>query len=275
MMPKLSCLPVSLYPDFVTGEIRISDWAKAAQKIGLDAIDLSVLMTRRLDAPALAAAAKDLHRRGLPVDTVVTYTDFTHPDAAVRKSAFDQFKADVAIAVLFQATYLRITAGQAHPATSRRKGIELTVNYFNRAAEFARKNHVGLLFENHSKPGVWPLYDFAGEPAVYLEIVDRLDGIAIELLFDTANACFYKQDPVQMLGKILPRVRRIHVADIKKSAKLKPVLIGQGMVPLWEVFKFLKQANYSGRLSIEEASGNGFAGIQKAVKVTRSLWAKA
>ena len=275
MMPKLSCLPVSLYPEFVAGHLRIADWAKAAKKLKLDAIDLSVLMTRSLDAPALAAAAKAVQRCGRPVDTLATYTDFTHPDAVVRKGVFDQFKADVATAVLFRATYLRITAGQAHPATSRRKGIELTVNYFKRAAVYARKHRVGLLFENHSKPGVWPLYDFAGDPAVYFEIIDRLNGTAIELLFDTANACFYQQDPVQMLEKILPRVRRIHVADLKKSAKLKPVLIGQGRVPLAEIFKFLKRANYSGRLSIEEASGAGLAGIAKAAKVTRSLWAHA
>lgn len=275
MMPKLSCLPVSFYLEFAGGKMSISDWAAVAGNIGLDAIDLSVLMTRRLDADALAAAAVELKGLGMPVDTVVTYTDFTHPDAASREREFDQFKADIATAVLFGAKYLRITSGQAHPETGRREGIELTLAYFTRAAELAANNGIGLLFENHSKPGVWQHYDFAGVPEVYFDITGRLAGTAIDLLFDTANACFYKQSPVRMLERIFPRVRRIHVADIAEGENLKPVLIGQGIVPLSVIFKFLKQAHYSGGLSIEEASFKGLDGVKQAVETTRNLWMNA
>lgn len=275
MMPKLSCLPVSVYPEFAGGKTSIPDWGDIAGNIGLDAIDLSVLMTRPLDAHALGAAASELKERGMPVDTVVTYTDFTHPDAACREREFDRFKADIEAAVLFGAAYLRITAGQAHPATGRRKGLELTIAYFNRAAEFAGKSGVKLLFENHSKPGVWQYYDFAGTPEVYFDIAGRLAGTKIDLLFDTANACFYKQPPLQMIERIFARVRRIHVADIITGKHLKPAPIGRGIVPLSGIFKFLKQAGFSGALSIEEASFNGFDGIKKAVVTTRDLWMNA
>lgn len=275
MMPKLSCLPVSVYPEFAGDKMSIADWAALAGNIGLDAIDLSVLMTRRLNADALRAAALELKVLGMPVDTVVTYTDFTHPDTAFRESEFGQFKADIETAVLFGAAYLRLTSGQAYPETSRCKGIELTVDYFNRAAEFADKNGIGLLFENHSKPGVWQYYDFAGAPEVYFDIVGRLAGTAVDLLFDTANACFYKQDPVRMIERIFARVRRIHVADIIAPNNLKPVLIGQGIVPLSGIFEFLKKAGYSGGLSIEEASSAGPDGFKKAVAAVRALWTNA
>ena len=275
MMPKLSCLPVSLYPGFTGGKMSIPDWAALAGKIGLDAIDLSVLMTRRINAAALKAAALELTRLGMPVDTVATYTDFTHPDAAFRESEFDRFKADIETAALFGAKYLRITSGQAHPATTRRNGIELTIAYFKRAAEIAGKSGVGLLFENHSKPGGWQYYDFAGEPEVYFDIAGRLAGMAVDLLFDTANACFYKQPPLRMLERIFARVRRVHVADIVEGKNLKPVLIGRGIVPLSGIFKFLKQADFTGVLSIEEASFDGFDGIKKAVAATRNLWMNA
>ena len=211
----------------------------------------------------------------MPVDTIVTYTDFTHPDAAFREKEFMQCKADIETAVLFEAKYLRLTAGQAHPETDRRRGIELTLDYFNRTAEFAGKNGIGLLFENHSKPGVWQYYDFAGTPEVYFDVVGRLTGTAVDLLFDTANACFYKQSPVRMLERIFERVRRIHVADIIEGETLKPVRIGRGMVPLSGIFKFLKQAGFSGALSIEEASFKGIDGIKKAVEITRDLWMHA
>ena len=63
-MPKLSCLPVSFYPAFAAGKISILDWADIARNTGLDAIDLSVLMTRRLDLGALKAAASQQAAQG-------------------------------------------------------------------------------------------------------------------------------------------------------------------------------------------------------------------
>jgi sugar phosphate isomerase/epimerase len=77
-----------------------------------------------------------------------------------------------------------------------------------------------------------------------------------------------------MLERIYPRVRRIHVADIVESENLKPVLIGQGIVPLAKIFHFLNESGFSGGLSIEEASMDGFDGIRKAVEATRHLWMK-
>lgn len=272
---QLSCLPVSYFPEFRKGLMSIGDWARQGRRLALDAVDLSVLMTRPLDAERLRATARELRRIGMPVDTIATYTDFTHPDSKVREDEFAQFQSDIAAAAFLGAKFLRITAGQAHPETSRPDGIARTVEYFSRAAEFASRNGVGLLFENHSKPGVWRHFDFGAETEVYFELLERLRAIRIDLQFDTANACFYRQDPVRMLEGIFPRVRRIHVADIAEAVEFRPVLVGTGIVPLGAVFRLLKARNYSGGLAVEEASFTGFAGIAKAVAHTRSLWAGA
>ena len=69
-------------------------------------------------------------------------------------------------------------------------------------AEFVEKTKIKLLFENHSKPGVCQYYDFAGQPDIYFEIVERVVGNNIHLLFDTANALVYKQEPVEMMNKL-------------------------------------------------------------------------
>ncbi len=261
---KLSCLPVSFYPDFRSGEMDIAGWSAMAGKIGLDAIDLSVLITRR-----------DRAIPEFPLDTVVTYTDFTHPDKTVRESEFTRFMDDVRDCARIGACYLRVTAGQAHPETSAGSGLDWAADYLSKAANFAESENVGLLFENHSKPGVWKYYDFAGEPEIYFELIKRLDGVKIDLLFDTANACFYRQEPVRMLERIFPRVRRIHVADIAESDDLKPVLIGLGIVPLAEIFSYLIRNGFMGSLSIEEASFGGAGGVENAVRTTRRLWSDA
>ena len=258
---KLSCLPVSFYPDFKSGKITVAEWAALAEQLGLDAIDLSVLITRQ-----------DKTKPAFPVDAVAAYTDFTHPDEAVREDEFSRFMEDVCDCAAIGAQYLRITAGQAHPQTTTRQGLNWAEIYLKRAAEFALLHDIGLLFENHSKPSVWQYYDFAGEPEVYFELIERLKNVDIDLLFDTANACFYKQDPVRMLERILHRVQRIHIADIIESENLKPTLIGQGIVPLSVIFEFLKQKDFTGAFSIEEASFSGFDGIKRAVDATRNLW---
>ncbi|MFA6566972.1 MAG: sugar phosphate isomerase/epimerase family protein [Victivallales bacterium] len=244
--------------------MNIPKWASMAEQLGLDTIDLSVLITRH-----------DNTKPEFPVDTVATYTDFTNPDETVRESEFSSFMEDVRDCNTVGAQYLRVTAGQAHPQTSIGQGLNWAEKYLRRATEFAGLGNVRLLFENHSKPGVWSYYDFAGEPEIYFELVKRLESTKIDLLFDTANACYYKQDPVRMLERIFPRVRRIHVADIIAGEHLRPAPIGQGIVPLPEIFKFLKKNKFSGSFSIEEASFNGFEGMKKAVEATRNLWMNA
>ncbi len=261
LIPHLSCLPVSLYDDFKTGRLNVNEWASEAQKLELDAMDLNVFMLRMLKEKPL-----------FPVDTVAAYTDFTHPDSSVREKEFEMFKKDVVKCEEIGAEYFRITAGQAHPGTPVEKGLEWADKYLNLSAEFAGKHDIKLLFENHSKPGAWRHCDFAAGSKVYDEIVRRLRKTPIKLLFDTANAVFYGRDPVCMLDEIFDDVKRIHIADIMSPETFKPVLIGSGCVPLGAVFGFLKKKDYSGGLSIEEASFGGMAGLKKAVDITTELW---
>ena len=43
---KLSCLPVSLFPEIISGRMSVAEWAKLATEVGLDGLDLSVLFLR-------------------------------------------------------------------------------------------------------------------------------------------------------------------------------------------------------------------------------------
>jgi sugar phosphate isomerase/epimerase len=263
---NLSCLPVSIYPELINGAIAITDWAKFANEIGLDSIDLSVLITRNIKK-------RELNKLDLPlgIDSIAAYTDFTNPDIKIRENEFDQFKQDIEDAEQLGAKYMRITSGQNYPEIDRETGIALTVKYFVRAAEFAEKSKVKLLFENHSKPGIWQYYDFAGAPDVYFEIVNSITGNNIDLLFDTANALVYTQDPIEMMNKIYSRIKRIHLNDIRRIGILDPVGIGKGVVEFNAIFKYLKDHNYQGALSIEEASFSGLEGIKKAVVAVSNL----
>jgi sugar phosphate isomerase/epimerase len=47
--------------------------------------------------------------------------------------------------------------------------------------------------------------------------------------------------------------------------KWTPIQIGQGLVDYDSIFKVLKDNNFDGWVAIEEASGNGWQGIDDAV----------
>src|SRR3954465_11345695 len=95
---KLSCLPVSLYPDLAAGRMTLGDWFRAARALGLDAADLSVAhVTSR--APAyLDGLRREAPDGGGPSAILATSSDSTPPDAAERTRQVDDLRAWIAAA---------------------------------------------------------------------------------------------------------------------------------------------------------------------------------
>ena len=56
---------------------------------------------------------------------VTSYPDFTHPDAQQRERELALEQEVMAVAAGLGADLVRVTAGQAHPATGRADGIVL------------------------------------------------------------------------------------------------------------------------------------------------------
>jgi sugar phosphate isomerase/epimerase len=247
---KLSCLPVSLFRE----NPPLAEWAALAKELGLDGFDLSVLQLR-------GRSPKFAHE--LPVVMVTTYTDFTHPDAGQRTREMESLRRDVELAAAVGAKYLRITAGQAHPGAQ----LAWVVDAFRQA--LAETQGVTLVFENHSKPGVWEHFDYAHPTEIFLEIA-RATGIAIN--FDTANTLVYGDDPLPVLEKVAEQVVTVHVADTARRGKLEPVVIGTGAAPIRECLSFLKRRGFAGWVCIEEASRTGRPGFERAVKFVRDNW---
>lgn len=117
----------------------------------------------------------------------------------------EYLRHDIALASQLGAKYLRILAGQAHPAVLVTEGIEWVVEYFKRTDEIARKYGVMLLYEDHSKPGAWDYVDFSLPTDVFLEIVERTRDTGIKINFDTGNTLVYGDDPLPVLEKVIDR----------------------------------------------------------------------
>lgn len=269
---KLSCLPVSFFPDIIDGRMSITQWALMAKELGLDAIDLSILFFRDRNANFLKDSRKAIDQAGIHIAVINTYPDFTAPDLTKRNQQLSQLKTDIFLATALGAKMLRITAGQAYPGIKRDQAIKQVTEAFNLALEVSRQCGIKLVFENHSKPGIWTYPDFCLQTDIFMEIAAAIVDTQIGILFDTANPLVYGDDPLPVLHQVIDRLCCVHIADTKIRGQLQPVLVGTGIVPFNDIFNVLKTSGYDGYLSIEEASFLGKTGIEDAVKFVRKSW---
>ncbi len=270
---KYSSLPVSLYADFAAGRRTLAEWFRFAAELGLDGADISVAHLQTLATPYLDQLAHSATDAGIQIAMVVTYADFTHPDAVERDRQVDEVRAYVDAAARLGAPFLRVTAGQRHPGVERTAGIEWAVAGLTSCLDHAAATGVTLTYENHTKGSVWDYYDFSQPAEIFLEIMRQTEGSGLRLLYDTANTLGSGDDPLAVLAAVKERIDVIHVNDIRRAGYFEPCLVGTGVAPIEAIFTELAQSGFAGWISVEEASGQGEAGFRKAIPYVKELWA--
>lgn len=269
---QLSCLPVSLYADLSAGRLALADWFALAARLGLDGADISVvhLASRRpADLAAVRAQAEDA---GVCIPMLVAYTDFTHPNPTYRAAQADQLRRDIEAAAQLGASFIRVTAGQAHAGVGREEGIGWAVEGLTGWVAEAAAAGVTLAYENHCKGYGWIHFDFSQPAAIFGEILARTQGSGLGVLFDTANNLALNDDPRTVLAQVGDRLAVVHASDFRRAGHFEPVVVGSGVAPLAALFADLHGLGFDGWLSVEEASRTGGPGFQKAIATVRDLW---
>ena len=269
---KVSCLPVSFFPQILDGRMSVLDWVRIAKGCRLDTIDISTMFVKNHTPTYLTALRRDLDSHDMPITMVTSYPDFSHPDRIQRERELDYLRHDIAVASFLGARYVRIVAGQAHPTTPLEAGKRWVVELFRKAAKISKRYGIQLVYENHSKPGAWHYYDFSYATEIFLNIAKTIQDTGIRINFDTANPIAYGDDPIPILQEIVGMIETIHAADTGKRGELSPVLIGQGLVPFEKIFRILKQNGFDNWICIEEASCTGESGVKKATDFVRETW---
>jgi sugar phosphate isomerase/epimerase len=272
---KVSCLPVSLFKEIIDGTISMAQWIDDARTAGLDGIDVSMAFIKNHTPTYLKGLKQEIAQGGLPVVMATTYPDFTHPDAMQREREMEYLRRDIALCSELDVMYLRVLAGQAHPGMGIPEGTKLAVRGLRESDEIARKYGVKLLYEDHAKPGAWEYIDFSYPPEIFLSVYEGIRDTQIGINFDIGNIVAYGEDVLSVLQKVIEDVETIHVSDMRRAGEFSPVLIGTGVVPIKEIFSYLKSVGFDKWLCIEEASFTGMDGIKKAVDCVRETWDKA
>lgn len=272
---KLSCLPVSLYDDIFTGKSTVADWIRFGAELGLDAVDFSIKFFPHRDEKIVTLIRSILAKRGLEACMLACYSDFTHPDPTQRAQELTNLKSDITLAKALGAKFVRVTAGQNHPGIEREAGIRWVVDGFQHALDEAERQGITLAYENHTKGAPWQYWDFSQPSEIFLEILDALSDTPLGVCFDTANPLVLNETVLELLDKVIDRVVVLHVFDMREAGKFEPVRVGTGASPIQQIFSRMRQVDYDGWLSIEEASRQGQRGFKESIQYVRQAWQQA
>jgi sugar phosphate isomerase/epimerase len=272
---KLSCLPVSLYPDLSAGRITPGDWFRMAAALELDGADISVAHVASRSTNHLDALKREAADAGVTIAMLAAYTDFTHPSSHERARQVDDLRAWIAAAARLGTPIVRVTAGQAHPGVTEKDGLTWAASGLMACLDDAAAAGVRLLVENHVRGSVWTYHDFAQPAARFLEVARRTAHTSLGVLFDTANNLALGEDPVAVLGGVSDRVRAIHLSDLRCAGTFEPVRLGTGIAPLPALLRHIVASGFDGWISIEEASRSGADAFAAAVRAADRMWAAA
>ena len=272
---KLSCLPVSLYKDIFTGKSTVTDWIQFGAELGLDAVDFSIKFFPKRDEKTANQTRTALEKHSIEVCMLACYSDFTHPDAEQRAQELTNLKADILLAKTLGAKFVRVTAGQNHPGIEREEGVRWVTDGFRHALDEAEKHGITLAYENHTKGAPWQYWDFSQPSEIFLEILDALSDTPLGVCFDTANPLVLNEDVLDLLDKVIERVVVLHVFDMREAGTFEPVRVGTGASPIPQIFSRMRQVNYDGWLSIEEASRQEQKGFEEAIQYVKQTWQQA
>jgi len=210
MQGTVSCLPVSLYQAFFSGEITIPEWSEKAAALGLSCVDINALFIRELSLEQIAGIKAQLT---VPVLMVSAYSDFTHPVEGERAAALQTALEDMDRAKAIGAKYIRLTAGQAWPEQDDAQMRRRVYDCFAVCVKKAQQLGLTILLENHSKPGAWQYPDYNFHLERFLRLWDTLKELPISVNFDTANA-WALEDWQRILAAVAGRVATIHINDL-------------------------------------------------------------
>ena len=288
-MPKLAAFPKAfIRPLCKEGTMTLREWVDLAAPLGLDGLEYYSGFLELADAAKWAEARRTVESRGLVIPMLCCSPDFSHPDAAFRRSEIEKEKNWIRMAAALGAGYCRVLSGQRRPELSRAQGLALVVECIEACLPEAEACGVTLVIENHYKDDFWNYPEFAQKMDVFCELVGLIQHPRFGVNYDPSNAFLAGDDPLELLRRVKDRVVTMHASDrsliegtledLRRdetgaegyAKRLRHGTIGQGLNDYDAIFSTLRGAGFDGWVSIED----GVDGMDQLVESVRFVRAK-
>ncbi|MCA9132441.1 MAG: TIM barrel protein [Planctomycetales bacterium] len=288
--PLISAFP-KCYLDAISQERSMSvfDWIEQAKQLDADGLEMYEGFFTSLDQGYLQEIAAAIRDAGFAMPMLCCSPDFTHPEADQRQRALDYQQQMIRVAHTLggEGVVCRVLSGQRWPELSRAQGLAYARDGIVACLPLAAELGVVLGIENHYKDGYWKYAEFAQKMDVFLELLQMIpESEFFGVQYDPSNAVVAGDDPVELLRQVAPRVVSMHASDrfLVAGAKLEDLaqaegstgyatilqhgVTGKGINDYETIFRLLRQANYSGWISIEDGM-NGMEEMAESLAFLR------
>jgi sugar phosphate isomerase/epimerase len=193
---------------------------------------------------ALVDARRLIFNRGLSVACIGTSCRFHFLDPAERRRWIDEGKRMAELAAALASPGIRVFGDKIQAGADRDSTRRWIAEGIRQLAGEIRASGVEVWLETHG--------DFASCTET-MQIVHDSQDSNTGVVWDPANALSDGgEQPIGVAGAIGNVLRHVHLRDLDcQKGTWKPVLTGEGRLPLPEIISELRKTNYGGFISFE------------------------
>jgi sugar phosphate isomerase/epimerase len=230
-------------------------------------------------AAELPQVKRQVTDAGLALAVYSIGNDFFQPDREAWAQQLAGLKDGVDVANQLETPVLRVFSGNAKPDYTLEQGLGWIVDGLSQGAEYAAARGVTLALENHGL--------MAGRSDQVRGIIETVNSPALRANLDTGNFLLVNQDPTAAARELAGLVALVHLKDFRKAtpadtehvykgrdgAAFTGSVVGEGQVDLKAITDILRQAGYTGWLSLEFEGGQDplTVGVPESLKAAQRL----
>jgi sugar phosphate isomerase/epimerase len=253
--------------------MSVFEWIKRAATLPIDGVELYSGMLLDKGEDFWDEVADCLSDHNLVMPMLCASPDLSAPDPELRKKEFDKEVQMIQAArrISGPGVSVRVLSGQRRPEVAVDQGLDWVAEAINQLVGVASELDVLLSIENHYKDGFWKYPEFAQRPAVFFDLLSRIDErVWFGVQYDPSNAITAGADSADFLDQVIDRVYTMQASDrslapggnlddlkqadgtLGYSPLLQHGIIGHGLNDYPRIFSTLCQAGYDGWISVED-----------------------
>lgn len=250
---------------------------KKAKEMGFDVIEFAGFPNLPEGETALSFAPRvreACDEADIKVANYTIWADFINGSKGDLKAEIERVKDEVRVAEILGAPGMRHDSTWGWPASKKgARGFDdalpILIEGCRAITEFGAERGIKTMVENHGY--------FCQDSERVEKLVNGVDHPNFGVLLDMGNFLVVDEDPTEAVGRLMPYTFHVHAKDFHVKSGNGPspgqgwfmsrggnyvrgAIVGHGEVPILQVLKIMKNANFSGVLSIE------FEGMEDPLK---------
>jgi sugar phosphate isomerase/epimerase len=259
------------------GKMDVADFIRYSATLPVQGVELLDCFWKDMEKE-IAQVNKLTEEYGLQVACYAIGNNFVNTDADARRAEVQKVKDAVDVAKRLNTKVVRVFSGDATEGVEFAVAREWIIAGLKEGAEYAAQHGINLALENHGL--------FAGRAEQIEEIIREINNPYFGSTFDTGNFLLVNDEPTQAIKRLANMVKHVHVKDFAEvdASYTGQTYVGidqrrfigtvalEGSVDLRSIFADLRQANYSGWLSLEyEGPGDPQKGTEDSLNALAEI----